>query len=458
MAQRVKTILTDIQDRDLPAVALVGRPNVGKSTLFNRLTRSRRAIIDATPGMTRDRLYGTISHGTSQFRLIDTGGIEEDPDRMVQLIRSQAEAAIFEAQVIVFIVDGRRGLVSGDHQIATALRALGKPVIVFANKVDVDEAVPLDTEVYELGFSHVQVGSAEHNLGIVDLLDALEPLLSNVKRSDSSQETADAIRLAVIGRPNVGKSSLSNRLLGEDRVLVSDIPGTTRDPIDTYLTYNEIDFCLIDTAGIRKSGRIKGSQEHMSVLMAKRQVERAHIIVMMIDATDHLAGQDASIAGIAQDSFRPVIVVVNKWDLVPEKRTQTHKEFESRIRRKLKFLEDSPFVFVSAKTGQRVTRILDLARDMRQRALHRVSTGMLNQFVAKMGDHARLPTHKGRRLKIFYMTQVEVDPPTFVCVVNTRKALHFSQERFLINKITQFFGFQGVPLKLIVKPRSNRPS
>lgn len=456
MAQRVKTVLTELEDRNLPAVALVGRPNVGKSTLFNRLTRSRRAIIDASPGMTRDRLYGTVSHGDHRFRLIDTGGIEEDPDRMIQLIRSQAEAAIWEAQVIVFLVDGRAGLLSGDRQIGIALRSLGKPVIVFANKLDQGEESRLDTEIYELGFARVVTGSAEHDEGMADLLDGIAEHLTDASHEKAAEKPSQSLRLAIIGRPNVGKSSLVNRLLGEERVLVSDIPGTTRDPVDTYLTYGEQDYCLVDTAGIRKSGRIKGSQEHLSVLMAKRQVARAHVIVMIIDASDPLAAQDATIAGIADQSFRPVILAVNKWDLISDKQTHTARDFESRIRRRMKFLEASPFVFVSAKTGQRVSRILDLARDIRRRACHRVPTALLNQFVVAMAKTSRLPTHKGKRLKILYMTQVEVDPPKFVCVVNTRMPLHFSQERYLINKISEAFSFQGIPVKLIVKPRARK--
>jgi len=451
-----KTSLTGIGDRDLPVVALVGRPNVGKSTLFNRITRSRRAIVDPTPGMTRDRLYGSIERDNGSFRLVDTGGLETRSDRIALMIRDQTDQAIKEAAVLIFMIDGKEPLTSADEEIGLALRQLGKPVIVFVNKLDGGDTQGFDTAVYGMGFEHNILGSAEHARGVQLLLEELDSQLEGHWRTPKKEQEEAPVRLAIIGRPNVGKSSIVNRLLRQDRVMVSNIPGTTRDPIDSYLNFGTKTFCLVDTAGIRKRGKIEGSQESLSVMMARRQVENADVIALLIDATDYDTSQDAAIAGIADKAFKPIIVVVNKWDLIEEKKTQTVSDFEDRIRRRMKFLETAPFVFVSAKTGQRATRILDMAIDLKERASQRITTGVVNRFVSDMSKNHRVPSYKGRPFKIFYMTQVEVGPPTFVVVVNTKEPLHFNQERFLINRVREAFDFEGVPIKLIIRPRTSK--
>ena len=451
-----KTSLSDIADRHLPIVALVGRPNVGKSTLFNRLTRSRRAIVDPTPGMTRDRLYGTIDRDLGSYRLVDTGGIETRTDRIAAMIRDQTDRAISEAEVLVFMIDGRESMNAADEEIAAALRQLGKPVIAFINKLDGGEQQSFDTGIYQYGFKSTLLGSAEHARGLDDLMEEIDGFLEEKWRMPRKPEEEPSLHLAIIGRPNVGKSSITNKLLNEERVMVSDIPGTTRDPIDSYLYYNKKSFCLVDTAGIRKRGRISGSQESLSVMMATRQVENADVIALLVDATDPDTSQDAAIAGIADKAYKPIIVVVNKWDLIEDKTTKSTKQFEDKFRRRLKFLETAPFVFVSALTGQRVTRVLDLAVTLHERASQRVTTGVLNRFVDDMKHNYRIPSYKGRTFKIYYMTQVETMPPTFVAVVNTSQPLHFNQERFLVNRVREAFGFEGVPIKLILRPRSRK--
>lgn len=450
----IKTQLTDIRDENLPLVALVGRPNVGKSTMFNRLTRSRRAIVDATPGMTRDRLYGRIDRDDGSYRLVDTGGIEERSDLIATMIKNQALQAVEDASVVVFMVDGRDGINPGDEEIALALRRLDKPILLFVNKMDEGEEQAYDTAVYRIGFDQVLIGSAEHNRGIDDLFEAIDTNMEGQWHARKKEREDHTIRLAVIGRPNVGKSSFVNKILNEERVMVSNVAGTTRDPIDTFLNYKKRPFCIVDTAGIRKRGKIDGSQENLSVMMAKRQVASADVIAVLIDASDYGASQDSAIAGIAYDAYKPIIVVVNKWDLIKNKETHTARDIEDKIRRRLKFLESAHFVFISAMTGQRVTRVLDLAVDLYDRSQQRVSTGVLNRFVEQMKNNYKIPTHKGRSFKIYYMTQVETSPPTFVVVTNRKEPLHFSQERFLANRIREAFDLEGMPLKIVHKPRS----
>ncbi len=454
--EHYKTILSEFEDRDLPVVALVGRPNVGKSTLFNRLTRSRRAIIDPKPGMTRDRLYGSVDGPEGRFRLVDTGGIESDPDRIASMIKDQTDSAIREAKLVVFMTDGRAGLLASDEAIAAALRSLAKPIIIFVNKVDGGEDHIVDTDVFGLGFDDVMFGSAEHNLGIEALLDKLGSKLAGNWRAPRAIKEEPVRKLAIIGRPNAGKSSIVNQLLGEDRVMVSEIAGTTRDPIDSFLRYQNETYCLIDTAGIRRKGRIEGSQESLSVMMASRQVSQADVIVVVVDATEPVASQDAAIAGIANDAYKPVIIAVNKWDLVDEKDSDTPRLYEDRIRRKLKFLEKTPFVFISAKTGQRVTRLLDMSKEIQERALTRVTTGVLNRFVTELDTTKSIPPYKGKRIKVYYMAQVAVNPPTFVATTNAHKGLHFSQQRYFLNRIRDQFDLHGVPIRLVLKPKSKK--
>jgi GTP-binding protein len=447
-------LLSQAGDKKLPLVALVGRPNVGKSTLFNRLTGSRRAIIDPNPGMTRDRLYGTIRDERGAFLLVDTGGLDTG-GFMENMISDQTRQAIGAADVVVFMLDGREGILAGDEEIALELRKMNKSVIVFFNKLDGGSDMKYDTQVYALGFETILRGSAEHRLQIEELQDVLFRELGD--RSTGKGELVDEkpLRLAIIGRPNAGKSSIVNRLLKEDRVMVSDIAGTTRDPIDSYLTYQKRLFCIVDTAGIRKRGKIEGSQEHLSVMMAKRQVQFADVICVIIDASEPEAVQDAAIAGIATDAFRPTIILVNKWDLVANKESNTPLLFEDRIRRRLKFLDKVPFIFASAKTGQRVSKILDTAITLRTKADKRIPTSVLNRFVEDMKSNYRIPAHKGYLFKIFYMTQVDTNPPTFVAVINSRKPLYFSQERFITNRIREAFDLHGIPIRLITKSRAD---
>lgn len=452
----VKTQLTDISDRDLPTVALIGRPNVGKSTMFNRLTRSRRAIVDPTPGMTRDRLYGTMHRASGSYRLVDTGGLETETETIPQMIRDQTNHAINEAVVVVFMIDGREGLTAADEEIAHALRQLPKPCLLFVNKMDEGEHQLFDTSVYSLGFEEILFGSSEHGRGIEDLLDRVEANMIGHWRDPKQEAEEPPIRLAIIGRPNAGKSSIVNKMLNEERVMVSDIPGTTRDPIDSFLNYNKQTFCLVDTAGIRRRGKIKGSQESLSVMMARRQVESADVIALMIDATDSGAQQDSAIAAIAVEAYKPLIIVVNKWDLIEDKSTHTARDFEDKLRRRMKFLETTPFIFISAKTGQRVTKVLELATTLYERAGTRITTGVLNRFVEFMKTNYKIPTHKGRGFKIYYMTQVDTRPPTFMVSVNTKQPLHFSQERFLMNRIREAVELDGVPIRLIIKPRIHK--
>lgn len=476
MSRHAKTVLRSPGDQKLPLVALVGRPNVGKSTLFNRLTHSRRALVDPHPGMTRDRLYARVDLGEHRFRLVDTGGLDEDPDLMVRMIRQQTEAAIREADLLVLVLDGREGLLPADENIAAALRTTGRPLVGFINKVDGGEDQTPDAEFHRLGFDAILAGSAEHNLGIFDLENAMLSRLGTrchppalpeapTQSAEGSDDSADPgsppppaapLKLAIIGKPNVGKSSLVNRLLGEERMMVSPIAGTTRDSIDSFLRSHGRDFCLIDTAGIRRKGRIEGSQEHLSVMMAQRQVEQADVIVMLMDATDPGTQQDAAIAGIAAAAWKPIILAVNKWDLIPDKETQTPARFEERIRRKFKFLEGCPFLFLSAETGQRVSRILELASQLHRRASRRVATSEVNQFLQDLRDRQAIPVSGGRAIKIFYMTQVDVCPPTFMAVINRKPPLHFSQERFLINRVRERFDLEGIPVRILFRERSRK--
>jgi len=452
-------LLSRSGDEQLPLVALAGRPNVGKSTLFNRLTGSRRALIDPNPGMTRDRLYGTVHDERGAFRLVDTGGLDIG-GRIESMISEQTRQALAQADLVVFMIDGRESITAADEEIARELRKQDKNVLVFVNKLDGGDEMKYDTGVYSLGFEHILKGSAEHRLELDILLDQVfETLGEHIGQArEDIPETETPIRLAIIGRPNAGKSSIVNRLLREERVMVSDIAGTTRDPIDSYLNFKDQLFCLVDTAGIRKRGKIEGSQEHLSVMMAKKQVSFADVICVVIDASEPEAVQDAAIAGIANDAYRPTIVLVNKWDLVKDKESDTTRIFEDRIRRRLKFLEGAPFLFISAKTGQRVSRILEIAKQLYDKTQQRVPTAKVNRFVEDIKSRYRIPSYKGYLIKIYYMTQVETNPPTFVASVNSKKPLYFSQERFILNRLREAFDLDGIPIKLITKPRSRNDS
>lgn len=433
-----------------PMVAIVGRTNVGKSTLFNRIARERIAIVDDQPGVTRDRIYCEVEWLTRKFILVDTGGIETGEDTITRQIRAQAQMAIDEADVIIFVVDGREGLTAADEEIAMQLRKTSKKVILCVNKVeDFSESTAIAAEFWALGLGEPLPVSAEHGRGIGDLLDQV---ISGFPEGRSLEES-DAIKIAVAGRPNVGKSTLINQFVGEERVIVSDIPGTTRDAVDTSFTYNGQEFVLIDTAGMRRKTKIDTGVEHYSVLRALRAVDRSDVVFLMLDAREGVTEQDQRIAGYVHENGKGCAVVVNKWDLV-EKDTNTMREYEEEIRDRLQFLPYAPVEFVSALTGKRVHRLLDLAVSIAQQRSMRIPTGRLNEIIQDAVAMHQPPSDKGVRLKIFYAAQVQVNPPVFVIHVNHSQLMHFSYLRYLENCLRAEYGFQGTPIILRVKERT----
>ncbi len=439
-----------------PIVALVGRPNVGKSTLFNRLIGQRRAIVEDTPGTTRDRLYGDAEWNGVPFTVVDTGGLEiADRERplasasacFLQEIRQQAELAIAEADVIVMLVDAIDGLTPADEDVADVLRRTAKPVLVAANKADSEARRQAALEFYALGLGEVFPISALHGTGTGDLLDRIVASLPVVEE----EEAPEALKIAIVGRPNVGKSSLLNRLLGEERAIVSPIPGTTRDTLDTYLTWEGQPVLLIDTAGIRRRGRIEQGVEKYSVLRAMKAIARADVVLLLLDAHDLVTAQDAHVAGYILEEMRSVIVVVNKWDLI-EKDSSTMDAYTKRIRAELKFLDYVPVLYISALTGQRVHQVLPLAQQVYQERLVRIPTGELNRLIEEATLRHPAP-HKGKQLKFLYATQASVDPPTFVFFVNDPRLVHFTYRRFLENQIRQRYRYLGTPLKMVFRSR-----
>lgn len=452
-----------------PIVALVGRPNVGKSTLFNRLVGQRKAIVEDLAGTTRDRLYGDTDWGGRDFTLVDTGGLEVGPLQppakdqagfeagvssrlFLQEIRTQAEIAMAEAEVIVFVVDIETGLTAPDEEIANLLRRTNKPVLVAVNKADNQQRRSEAVEFYGLGLSDPIPVSALHGTGTGDLLDAMVESFPFASEADEEDE---AIKIALLGRPNVGKSSLLNRLLGAERVIVSDVPGTTRDAIDTRLIYDGLEIVLIDTAGIRRRGKIKPGVEKHSFLRTIKTVNRADVCLLMIDAGALVTAQDAHIASYILQENKSVAVLVNKWDTI-EKETGTMNEFERQVRAELKFLDYVPLLFISAKTGQRASKVLPLALRLQEERLRRVSTGELNRLLREaVSKHPPKGSHR-HRLKFFYVTQAGVDPPTFVFFVNDRSLVHFTYERYLENQVREQYGFLGAPLRFVFKNRSEK--
>lgn len=437
-----------------PVVAIVGRPNVGKSTLFNALAGEQISIVKDTPGVTRDRIYADVSWLQYNFTLIDTGGIEPDSkDIILSQMRAQAEIAIATADVIIFMTDVRQGLVDADSKVADMLRRSGKPVVLVVNKVDNFDKMMADVyEFYNLGIGEPRPVSSVGRLGLGDMLDEVVKYFSN---EDAEDEEDDRPRVAIVGKPNVGKSSIINRLSGENRVIVSDIAGTTRDAIDTVVKYDGREYVFIDTAGLRRKSRIKEELERYSIIRAVTAVERADVVLVVIDASEGVTEQDAKIAGIAHERGKGIIIAVNKWDAI-EKNDKTIYEHTRRIREVLSFIPYAEIMFVSAKTGQRLTKMYELIDMVVENQNLRVQTGVLNEILSEAVALQQPPSDKGRRLKIFYITQVSVKPPTFVIFVNNKELMHFSYTRYLENKIREAFGFKGTSLRFLIRERSEK--
>lgn len=434
-----------------PIVAVVGRPNVGKSTLFNALAGERIAIVQDTPGITRDRIYADITWLDMAFTLIDTGGIEpESDDIILSQMRDQAQIAMDTADVIIFMVDVKQGLVDDDMKVADMLRRSHKPVVLVVNKVDSFEKFLNDTyEFYNLGIGDPIPVSAANRLGIGDMLDEVA---KHFDKTMTEIEEDDRPRVAIIGKPNVGKSSLINKIIGEQRLIVSDIAGTTRDAIDTPVKANGKEYIFIDTAGLRRKKNIKEDLEKYMIVRTVAAVERADVVVLLIDADEGVTEQDAKIAGIAHERGKGFIIAVNKWDLI-EKDNHTVNEFTKKVRSTLSFMPYAEIMFISALTGQRVPKLFETIDAVIENCALRVQTGVLNEIVAQATAMQQPPTDKGKRLKIFYVTQVSVKPPTFVIFVNEKYLMHFSYTRYIENQIRESFGFKGTPLKFIVKER-----
>ena len=434
-----------------PVVAIVGRPNVGKSTLFNKLVGARLSIVDDKPGVTRDRIYGDCEWLGHRFLLVDTGGIEPRADDVIlSQMRAQANVAIATADVIVLVTDLRSGVVATDQDVANMLQKSGKPVILCVNKCDsVGAPDPEFYEFYNLGMGDPIAVSAVHGHGTGDLLDAV---IAYFPPESEEEEEDDTIKVAVIGKPNVGKSSLINRISGQERAIVSDIAGTTRDATDTRIENQYGKFTFIDTAGIRRKSKVTDAIEKYSIIRARTAVERANVCVIMIDATEGFTEQDSKVAGIALDQGKGCIVVVNKWDAV-EKDGNTMREYKEKLAVDFAFMKFAPFVFISAKTGQRVDRLFEQIAYVYAQSTMRISTGKLNEILGAATARVQPPTDKGKRLKIYYMTQASVCPPTFVFFVNNAQLFHFSYQRYLENQIREVFGLEGTPVRFIIRER-----
>ena len=435
-----------------PVVAVVGRPNVGKSTFFNKIIGERRSIVEDTPGVTRDRIYADAEWNGRRFLLIDTGGIEpRTDDILLRQMRMQAQIAIDTADVIVFLCDVRAGLTADDRDIAVLLKKSGKPVIVGVNKVDSVGATPYEFyEFYELGFDRDPVAlSSIHGTGTGDLLDEV---VAALPPEEEEEEGDGAVAVAVIGKPNAGKSSMVNRLIGEERQIVSDIPGTTRDAVDTSFCNGYGKFTFIDTAGIRRQSRVEDKIEKYSVLRAKMAVERADVCLLVIDAVEGITEQDEKIAGIAHEAGKATIILVNKWDLI-EKDNSTVNEFNTKIRTALAYMPYAPILYVSALTGQRTNQIFEKLLAVYESSRRRVSTGMLNDLLNDAITRVQPPSDKGKRLKIYYMTETSVAPPTFVIFCNSAALFHFSYQRYIENCLRTAYGFEGTPIRLVIRQR-----
>ena len=437
-----------------PIVAIVGRPNVGKSSLFNTLAGERISIVKDTPGVTRDRIYADVSWLSHDFTIIDTGGIEpESSDKILKQMREQAEIAIASADVIIFLTDVRQGLQDADEKVANMLRRSHKPVVLVVNKVDdMNKFMPDVYEFYQLGLGDPYAVSATSRLGLGDMLDAV---VQYFPERESEEEDDDRVKVAIVGKPNVGKSSIINRLLGERRVIVSDIAGTTRDAIDTVIRHNHQEYVFIDTAGLRRKNKITEDIERYSIIRTVTAVERCDVVVIVIDAIEGITEQDAKIAGVAHERGKGIIIAVNKWDGV-EKTNKTFNEYTEKVRNTLSFMQYAEIVFVSALTGQRLPKLFDMIDKVVSNQTLRVQTGVLNEILMEAVAMQQPPSDKGKRLKIFYMTQVSVKPPTFVLFVNDKELMHFSYLRYIENRLREAFGFSGTPIHFIVRERGQK--
>lgn len=437
-----------------PLVAIVGRPNVGKSTLFNKLIGQKLSIVDDTPGVTRDRIYGESEWRGRKFSLVDTGGIEPSSgDVILSQMRAQAQLAIDGADVIIFVTDLRTGMVATDSDVAAMLLKSGRPVVLCVNKCDSVGEPPAEFyEFYNLGLGDPVQVSSVHGHGTGDLLDRV---LEHFPPEKEEEEDGERIRVAIIGKPNVGKSSLVNYITGEERCIVSDIAGTTRDAIDTEVANEHGLFTLIDTAGLRRRNKVEDAIEKYSVLRAQMAIERADVCVIMIDASVGFTEQDSKVAGLAHEAGKGSVIVVNKWDAI-EKDGRTMQEYRAQLEKDFSFMPYAPFLFISAKTGQRVERLFDLVKHVANSNSMRIATGMLNDVLAQATARVQPPTDKGRRLKIYYMTQATTKPPTFVCFVNSAELFHFSYQRYLENRIRETFGMEGTPIRFIIRERGDK--
>ena len=437
-----------------PLIAIVGRPNVGKSMLFNKLVGQRLSIVEDTPGVTRDRLYAEAEWRNRKFDLVDTGGIEPSADsQILAFMRQQAEIAIQHATVILFVCDIKTGLTASDQEVANMLLRSQKPVVLAVNKMDqVGITNPDIYEFYNLGLGDPIAVSAVHGHGTGDLLDAC---MEYFPPEDEEEEEDDVIKVAIIGKPNVGKSSLVNRILGEQRVIVSDMAGTTRDAVDSYFENQKGKYLFIDTAGMRKKSKVDDRIEKFSVLRATMAIERADVCLILVDANEGVTEQDTKVAGLAHEAGKACIIVVNKWDAI-EKDDKTMDHMRQDIRRDLSYMTYAPIVFISALTGQRVDRLFDLINYVNDQASLRITTGMLNTVLADATARVQPPTDKGRRLKIYYMTQIGIKPPHFVCFCNDAKLFHFSSQRYLENQIRSTFGLEGTPVRLTIRQKSDK--
>ena len=437
-----------------PLIAIVGRPNVGKSMLFNKLIGKRLSIVEDTPGVTRDRIYGESEWLGRKFRLVDTGGIEPSTDNQIlSFMREQAQIAIDNATVIVFVTDIKTGMTAADQEVAGMLQRSKKPIVLAVNKMDATGTVDPDFyEFYNLGLGDPVAVSAVHGHGTGDLLDEC---LKYFPTEEDEDDESDVIQVAIIGKPNVGKSSLTNRILGEQRVIVSNVAGTTRDAIDSYFENAQGKYNFIDTAGMRKKSKVDDNIEKYSVLRATMAIERSDVCLIMIDANDGVTEQDTKVAGLAHEAGKACIIVVNKWDAV-EKDDKTMDRMREDIRRDLSFMTYAPIVFISALTGQRVSRLFELINYVNDQASMRITTGMLNSVLADAQTRVQPPTDKGRRLKIYYMTQVGIRPPHFVIFCNDARLFHFSYQRYLENQIREVFGLQGTPIRITIRQKGDK--